>query len=129
MSEVRNALLIHQEARQTTVVSPDAFGKMVCEIPDGLDSALRRSLRIAAESPGTDRGSQQVYWPGKPRQDSLRDDAIKLAQYQPFGSAGAAGNGTDSFLRESVLTHVFVGAGPGFEFERVPHRRLIRLWR
>ena len=77
--------------------------------------AQRGHLRIARKAPGADRRSNQVNRPFQPGHDSLEDDAIELAQYEPLGAPGRPGNRTDHFGSKSVLANYFKGTGTGLE--------------
>jgi hypothetical protein len=48
-------------------------------------------------------------------QYAVGDDAIDLAQDQPFRTAGRASNRADSVHGKAVLSHIFEGGGTRFE--------------
>ncbi len=85
---------------------------------EALERRERRCLGVAGEAPGTDRGAQQVYRPRQLRHYTFDDDAVELAQDQPFGPAGRPGDGTDPFLRETPLPDVAICPRPCPEAER-----------
>ena len=50
-----------------------------------------------------------MHRPGKFGQDSLRDDAVQLAQNQPLCATGATGDSADPLLREAACLDILVG--------------------
>ncbi len=54
-------------------------------------------------------------WSVESGQYAIGDDAIKLAQNQPFRTTGRAANRADSVDGKAVLSHIFEGGGTRFE--------------
>ena len=86
----------------------------------------RIGLRVAGETPGPDRGSDQMHRALQAWQQDFENCAVYLAQYQPFRAAGSTRDSTDQLGCETVSANQVESAGACLEDQVARRQRTTR---